>query len=299
MNLATLLPVDSFNVVALIATMLLAALGLHFSLGLVGVVNMVHGEFMLVGAYTAYQVQTVWGSPTWGFVLAPVIAAALGGVAEVVLIRRLYRRPLDTLLVTFGLSLLIRQGVQLYFSPNPKRVRDPIGGAAHVFGYNVPWWRLAITIAAVVVVLAWALVDRTSVGVRWKAAVVNPELAESMGYSVRRARTSLFVIGCGVMAAARGNARVITSSALLAPLNSLSPQYGLRFLVNSFLVVILGRPGSLKGLVIAAAVLGGSLGIMQFHISTVYAQMLMLLIAVVAARLRPMVMACAGASRGH
>lgn len=290
MNLATLLPVDSFNVVALIATMLLAALGLHFSLGLVGVVNMVHGEFMLVGAYTAYQVQTVWGSPTWGFVLAPVIAAALGGVAEVVLIRRLYRRPLDTLLVTFGLSLLIRQGVQLYFSPNPKRVRDPIGGAAHVFGYNVPWWRLAITIAAVVVVLAWALVDRTSVGVRWKAAVVNPELAESMGYSVRRARTSLFVIGCGVAGLA---------GALLAPLNSLSPQYGLRFLVNSFLVVILGRPGSLKGLVIAAAVLGGSLGIMQFHISTVYAQMLMLLIAVVAARLRPMVMACAGASRGH
>lgn len=290
MNLATLLPVDSFNVVALIATMLLAALGLHFSLGLVGVVNMVHGEFMLVGAYTAYQVQTVWGSPTWGFVLAPVIAAALGGVAEVVLIRRLYRRPLDTLLVTFGLSLLIRQGVQLYFSPNPKRVRDPIGGAAHVFGYNVPWWRLAITIAAVVVVLAWALVDRTSVGVRWKAAVVNPELAESMGYSVRRARTSLFVIGCGVAGLA---------GALLAPLNSLSPQYGLRFLVNSFLVVILGRPGSLKGLVIAAAVLGGSLGIMQFHISTVYAQMLMLLIAVVAARLCPMVMARAGASRGH
>ena len=290
MSLATLLPVDSFNVVALIATMLLAALGLHFSLGLVGVVNMVHGEFMLVGAYTAYQVQTVWGSPTWGFVLAPVIAAALGGVAEVVLIRRLYRRPLDTLLVTFGLSLLIRQGVQLYFSPNPKRVRDPIGGAAHVFGYNVPWWRLAITIAAVVVVLAWALVDRTSVGVRWKAAVVNPELAESMGYSVRRARTSLFVIGCGV---------AVLAGALLAPLNSLSPQYGLRFLVNSFLVVILGRPGSLKGLVIAAAVLGGSLGIMQFHISTVYAQMLMLLIAVVAARLRPMVMARAGASRGH
>lgn len=290
MSLATLLPVDSFNVVALIATMLLAALGLHFSLGLVGVVNMVHGEFMLVGVYTAYQVQTVWGSPTWGFVLAPVIAAAVGGVAEVVLIRRLYRRPLDTLLVTFGLSLLIRQGVQLYFSPNPKRVRDPIGGVAHVFGYNVPWWRLAITIAAVVVVLAWALVDRTSVGVRWKATVVNPELAESMGYSVRRARTSLFVIGCGVAGLA---------GALLAPLNSLSPQYGLRFLVNSFLVVILGRPGSLKGLVIAAAVLGGSLGIMQFHISTVYAQMLMLLIAVVAARLRPMVMAHAGASRGH
>lgn len=281
-GLATLLPVDSFGVIALVATMVLAALGLHFTLGMLGVVNMVHGEFMLVGAYAAFQAQRWWGSPVWGFVLAPAIAGVAGALVEVTLMRRLYRRPLDTLLVTFGLSLLIRQGVQLRYNPNPKRVTDPIGGSFDLAGYNIPWWRLVVTTAAVVLVGLWLMIDRTSLGIRWRAAVVNPELAEAMGYSVRRSRTALFTLGCAVAGLA---------GALLAPLNTLTPQYGLRFLVNAFLVVILGRPGSLKGMLIAAAVLGGALGIMQFHISTVIAQMLMLALAVVAARLRPLVTA--------
>ena len=282
MTPATLLPVDSFSVIALVATFVLVALGLHFSFGLLGVVNMVHGEFILVGGYAAYQFQQWLGSPVWGMLIAPLVAAAVGALCEVLLIRRLYRRPLDTLMVTFGLSLLIRQGTQLRFNPNPKRVRDPIGGAATLLGYNIPWWRLVVVAAAIVLVVAWGLADRTSLGLRWRAAVVNADLAESMGYSVSRARTALFAVGCGIAGLA---------GALLAPLNTLTPQYGLRFLVNSFLVVILGKPGSLKGLVIAAAVLGGSLGIMQFHISTVSGQMLMLIIAVVAARLRPLVTA--------
>lgn len=280
--LATWLPVDSFNVIALVATFTLAALGLHFTLGMLGVVNMVHGEFILVGAYVAFQVQDWLGSPTWGFVAAPFVAALLGALFEIVLIRRLYMRPLDTLLVTFGLSLLIRQGAQLLYTPNPRQVVDPIGGSFELWGYNVPWWRLVLVIAAVVLVVLWETIDRTSLGVRWRAAVVNPELAEAMGYSVHRARTWLFAIGCGVAGLA---------GALLAPINTLTPQFGLRFLVNAFLVVILGRPGSLRGLAIAAVVLGGSLGVMQFHISTVYAQMITLVIAVVAARLRPLVTA--------
>jgi len=279
---ATLLPIDSFNVVALVATFVLIALGLHFSLGLLNVVNIMHGEFILIGAYVTFQVQDWLGSPVWGFVVAPVVAGLLGAIIEFVLIRRLYLRPLDTLLVTFGLSLLIRQGIQLLFSPNPKQVTDPIGGSFELWGYNVPWWRLVLVIAASVLVTLWLFIDRTALGVRWRAAVVNPDLAESMGYSVHKARTWLFAIGCGLAGLA---------GALLAPVNTLTPQYGLRFLVNSFLVVILGRPGSLKGLAIAAMVLGGSLGVLQFHVSTVQAQMIMLVIAVVAARLRPLVTA--------
>ena len=282
MTLATLLPVDSFSVIVLVATFALVSLGLHFSFGLLGVVNVVHGEFILVGGYAAYEFQTLLGSPVWGMLIAPLVAAAIGAICEVVLIRRLYRRPLDTLMVTFGLSLLIRQGTSLRFTPNPKRVRDPIGGSGSLFGYNVPWWRLVVVIATVVLIVAWLLADRTSVGLRWRAAVENPELAESMGYNVSAARTALFAVGCGVAGLA---------GALLAPLNTLTPQYGLRFLVISFLVVILGKPGSLTGVVIAAAILGGSLGIMQFHISTVAGQMVMLVIAVVAARLRPLVTA--------
>ncbi len=238
-----------------------------------------HGEFILVGAYTAYQVQEWTGSSLLGMAIAPFVAAALGAFSEFILIRRLYLRPLDTLLVTFGLSLIIRQGIQLIYTANPKRVDDPISRSIEVVGFNVPLWRLVLVIAALTLVASWLLLNETSLGVRWRAAVANPELAEVMGFSRNSARTSLFAVGCGVAGLA---------GALLAPLNTLSPQFGLRFLINSFLVVILGRPGSFKGMIIAAFVLGGSLGILQFHVSTVYAQMIVLLVAIVATRLRPL-----------
>lgn len=277
--LAGLLPVDSFSVIALIATFLLISLGLHFSFGLLNIVNLVHGEFILIGGYCAFQMQEWVGSSLVGILLAPFVAAIFGALAEFILIRRLYLRPLDTLLVTFGLSLIIRQGIQLIYTANPKQVNDPISESIMIAGINVPLWRLAIVIVAVGLVGVWLMLNQTALGVRWRAVVANPELAETMGYNRNRARTSLFAVGCGVAGLA---------GAVLAPINTLSPQFGLRFLINSFLVVILGKPGSIKGLIIAAIILGGSLGILQFHISTVYAQMVVLLVAIAATRLRPL-----------
>lgn len=276
---SAILPVDSFSVVALIATFLLISLGLHFSFGLLNIVNLVHGEFILIGAYTAFQIQDWFGSSLLGMLLAPVVAALCGAFAEFILIRRLYMRPLDTLLVTFGLSLVIRQGIQLIYTANPKQVVDPISKSILFIGFNIPLWRLVIVVIAAALVVVWLFMNQTSLGVRWRAVVANPELAEAMGISSNRVRTSLFAVGCGIAGLA---------GALLAPINTLSPQFGLRFLINSFLVVILGKPGSIKGLLIAACVLGGSLGILQFHISTVYAQMIVLLLAIIATRLRPL-----------
>ena len=272
--LSLFLPVDSFSVVALIATFLLISLGLHFSFGLLNIVNLVHGEFILIGAYVAFQIQDWFGSSLLGFV-----AALIGAFVEFVLIRRLYMRPLDTLLVTFGLSLVIRQGIQLIYTANPKQVDDPISKSITALGFNIPLWRLVIVVVALSLVAIWLLLNQTTLGVRWRAVVANPELAETMGISRNRVRTSLFAVGCGIAG---------LSGALLAPINTLSPQFGLRFLINSFLVVILGKPGSIKGMLIAACVLGGSLGILQFHVSTVYAQMIVLLVAIIATRLRPL-----------
>ena len=277
--LSLFLPVDSFSVVALIATFLLISLGLHFSFGLLNIVNLVHGEFILIGAYTAFQIQDWFGSSRLGIVVAPFVAALIGAFAEFVLIRRLYMRPLDTLLVTFGLSLVIRQGIQLIYTANPKQVDDPISKSITALGFNIPLWRLVIVVVALSLVAIWLLLNHTTLGVRWRAVVANPELAETMGISRNRVRTILFAVGCGIAG---------LSGALLAPINTLSPQFGLRFLINSFLVVILGKPGSIKGMLIAACVLGGSLGILQFHVSTVYAQMIVLLVAIIATRLRPL-----------
>ena len=273
------LPVDSFNVVVLIGVFVLISLGLHFTFGLLNVVNLVHGEFLLIGAYTTYQIQESTGSVVLGMVAAPIVAAAIGVMIERGLLRFLYQRPLDSLLATFGLSVIIRQLVQLIYSANPRRVQDPIGGSFEVFGLNIPWWRLVVVITTVVLVALIALaLSRTSFGLKARATVGRPDLAETMGVNIGLVRAALFAIGSGIAGLA---------GALLAPLNTLDPQFGLLFLVNSFLVVILGGQGSMRGLIVAAVVLGGSLGVLQFVISTVFAQIVVLVIAIVGVRLRP------------
>jgi urea transport system permease protein len=273
------LPPDSFNVVVLIAVFTLIALGLHFTFGMLNVVNLAHGEFLLIGAYTAFQVQEATGNVVLGILLAPLTAAALGILMERGILRSLYDRPLDSLLATFGLAVIIRQVVQLLYTANPRRVDDAIGGSFEIAGFNVPWWRLVIVIATVALVaLVSAILARTDFGLRARATVRNPTLAETTGINVGLMRAALFALGSAIAGLA---------GALLAPINTLDPQFGLLFLVNSFLVVILGGQGSLRGLVIAAAVLGGSLSILQFVVPTVYAQIIVLVIAILAVRLRP------------
>jgi urea transport system permease protein len=276
---AGLLPTDSFNVVVLIGVFILIALGLHFTFGLLNVVNLAHGEFLLIGAYTAFQVQETTGNVVLGILLAPAVAATVGILMERGVLRSLYDRPLDSLLATFGLAVIIRQVVQLIYSANPRTVEDVIGGSFAVDGFNVPWWRLVVVIATVGLVgLVSVLWGRTDFGLHARATVRNPALAETMGINVGLMRAALFGIGSAIAGLA---------GALLAPINTLDPQFGLLFLVNSFLVVILGGKGSLRGLVFAAAVLGGSLSILQFVIPTVYAQIIVLVIAIVGVRVRP------------
>jgi urea transport system permease protein len=274
------LPPDSFNVVVLIAVFVLIALGLHVTFGLLNVVNLAHGELLLIGAYTAFQVQVATGNVVLGMILAPVVAATIGVLMERGVLRSLYDRPLDSLLATFGLSVITRQVIQLIYSANPRTVVDPIGGSIVIAGLNVPWWRLVIVIATVALVaLVSAILARTSFGLRARATVRNATLAETMGINVGLTRAALFALGSALAGLA---------GALLAPINTLDPQFGLLFLVNAFLVVILGGQGSLRGLVIAGAVLGGSLAILQLFISTVYAQIIVLVIAILGVRLRPL-----------
>ncbi|MFV2039527.1 MAG: branched-chain amino acid ABC transporter permease [Acidimicrobiales bacterium] len=277
---AMVLPVDSFSVVALIATFALISVGLHVTFGLLNIVNLAHGEFILIGAYATFELQDVLGGPVPAMIAAPFIAAAVGVLAERTILRFLYDRPLDTLLATFGMALVIRQAVQLKYSANPRQVADPIGGSFQVGSFNVPWWRFVLVLVTIAVIAALVALLRTRIGVRWRATVANPDRAETLGVHTGRARTAMFGVGCGLAGLA---------GAVLAPLNTLNPQFGTRFLINSFLVVILGGQGSLGGLVAAAVVLGGTLGVLQFHISTVYAQIAVLLVAVLATRVRPLV----------
>lgn len=276
--LAAFLPVDSFSVIALIATFALVAIGLHLTFGLLNVVNLVHGEFILIGAYATFELQDSLGGVVPAMIAAPFVAATIGAAVERTILRFLYQRPLDTLLATFGLSLVIKQAVQLRFTANPRFVPDPIGGSFVVGGFNIPWWRFVLVLTTFTVIGLLVTALRSRIGVRWRATVANPDRAETLGVNTARARTAMFALGCGLAGMA---------GALLAPLNTLTPQFGTRFLVNSFLVVILGRQGSVGGLVAAAIVLGGTLGTLQFQISTVHAQAATLVVAILATRFRP------------
>jgi branched-subunit amino acid ABC-type transport system permease component len=158
-------------------------------------------------------------------------------------------------------------------------VDDAIGGSFEVAGIIVPWWRLVlVVVTAGLVALVSVILTRTNFGLHARATVRNPALAETMGINVGLMRAALFALGSAIAGLA---------GALLAPINTLDPQFGLLFLVNSFLVVILGGHRSLRGLVGAAALLGGSLSILQFVIPTVYAQIIVLVIAILGVRLRP------------
>jgi urea transport system permease protein len=276
----SLLPVDSFNVVVLAAVFVLVAVGLHFTFGMLNVVNLVHGELILIGAYAALQIERTTGSVLLGMALAPLITGTVGVAMERAVLRFLYDRPFDSLLATFGLSVIIRQAVQLIFSPNPQTVRDPIGGSFVVAGFNIPWWRLVIVIVTAAVVLGTSqFLVRTSFGLHARATVVNPALAETSGINTGLIRAGLFAMGSAIAGLA---------GAMLAPISTLNPQFGLLFLVNSFLVVIIGGKGSLRGLVLAGIVLGGSLAVLQFVTSTVFAQIIILAIAIASVRIRPL-----------
>ncbi len=274
---------DLFSVVALMGVFVLIALGLHFTFGMLNLVNLVHGEFLLIGAYTAYSIERATGNVVLGMALAPVVAGAVALPMERGLLRFLYERPLDSLLATFGLAVIIRQTVQLAYSAVPRSVSDPLRGSFQVLGVNVPRWRLVIVVAVLLLILGmWLLLNRTPFGLRARATVRNPTLAATMGIDIGWMRAWMFVMGSAIAGLA---------GSLLAPINTLDPQFGLLFLVNSFLVVILGGQGSLAGLVVAGMVLGGSLSLLQFVIPTVFAQIVVLVIAVLGVRVRPLLVA--------
>jgi urea ABC transporter permease protein UrtB len=274
------LPVDSFNVIVLAAVFVLVATGLHFTFGMLNVVNLVHGELILIGAYTTLQVQKSTGSALLGMALAPLVAGVVGLAMERGVLRLLYTRPLDSLLATFGLSVIIRQVVQFIFTPNPQTVRSPIGGSFLLAGFNIPWWRLIIVlVTGLTLVGVIQFLGRSRFGLRARATVANPVLAETMGINGAAVRAALFTMGSAIAGLA---------GAMLAPISTLNPQFGLLFLVNSFLVVIIGGKGSLRGLVVAGLVLGGGLAAMQFVMSTVLAQIVILAIAIIGVRVRPL-----------
>lgn len=234
------------------AVLMLVALGLTFTFGQMGVINMAHGEFMMAGAYTAYVLQD-WTGREAVLAALPVafaVAGAMGLVLERAAVRRFYGRPLDTLLLTWGVSLVLQQLARDIFGAPNVQVRAPgwLDGGVRMFGSQLPYTRLFIIVLAAVSALAiWGYQNRTRQGRRMRAVMQNRQLAACSGVNTGRVDQLTFFIGSGLAGIA---------GVALTLIGPIGPNLGTYYIVDAFLVVVAGGLGRLRGAVIAALALG-------------------------------------------
>jgi len=282
---------ELFTGVSLGSILLLAALGLAITYGLMGVINMAHGELIMVGAYATYVVQGLFRHYLPGafnaYLLAalPVafLASALVGAAmERCVIRFLYGRPLETLLATWGISLVLIQGVRSLFGAQNVEVENPswMSGSVTLMGnLTLPWNRILIIAFALFVLLAvsW-LIGRTRLGLFVRGVTQNRPIAACMGVNTARTDTVAFALGSGIAGLA---------GAALSQIGNVGPDLGQNYIVDSFMVVVLGGVGQLAGTVYAALGLGVLNKLLEGWTGAVLAKIAVLVFIIVFIQKRP------------
>lgn len=280
-----------FAGISLGSVLLLAALGLAITYGLIGVINMAHGEFLMIGAYATYLVQNLFRqyAPTafdWyplAAVPAAFLAAALVGVVlERLVLRHLYGRPLETLLTTFGVSLLLMQSVRMLFGAQNVEVTNPSwmsGGLAVMPSLLLPWNRIAIIAFALgVVAVAWLVLNHTRLGLFVRAVTQNRGMAACAGVPTSRVDTQAFAFGAGIAG---------LGGCALAQIGNVGPDLGQAYIIDSFMVVVLGGVGQLAGTIVGAFGLGLLSKAIEPFWGAVLAKILVLLLIVLFIQKRP------------
>jgi urea transport system permease protein len=266
------------------SVLLLIALGLTFTFGQMGVINLAHGELIMAGAYTAYMVGGVFGESVSLLVALPVafaLAGTMGLLLERVLIRRLYGRPIDTLLVTWGVSLLLQQVARDIFGAPNVNAKAPewLGGGVVVFGATLPYARLfIIALVALSVTGIWLYMTRLPQGRRMRAVMQNRQLAACSGIATQGVDQRTFFIGSGLA----GMAGVALT--LLGPIG---PSLGTAYIVDAFLVVVAGGLGQLRGAVFAAIGLGVLQSLVEFKTQASLAKVVCFVAVVLLLQIRP------------
>jgi urea transport system permease protein len=280
-----------FTGLSLGSILLLAALGLAITYGVMGVINMAHGELLMVGAYATYAVQGLFRSHLPGWVDAYVIAAipvaffaaaAVGILLERTVIRRLYGRPLETLLATWGLSLILIQAARVLFGAQNVELANPewmSGGVTPMAGLVLPWNRIAIiAFSLLVLLLVWLLMNRTRLGMFVRAVTQNRPMAGCVGVHTAQIDTLAFGLGAGIAG---------LGGVALSQIANVGPDMGQGYIVDSFMVVVLGGVGQLAGAVWAALGLGVVTKFLEGWAGAVIAKIAVLVFIIVFIQKRP------------
>ncbi|QOZ30245.1 urea ABC transporter permease subunit UrtB [Bradyrhizobium sp. CCBAU 51753] len=241
------------------SVLLLAAIGLAITFGVMGVINMAHGEMVMLGAYTTFVVQEVIRTSYPGLFdyslliavpLAFLVAGAIGVLIERSIIRFLYGRPLETLLATWGLSLVLQQAVRTAFGPTNREVGNPswMSGAFELGQITITYnrlWILCFTLAVFAILLA--MLRYTALGLEMRAVTQNRRMAASMGIATSRVDALTFGLGSGIAGIA---------GVALSQIDNVSPNLGQSYIIDSFMVVVFGGVGNLWGTLVGAFTLG-------------------------------------------
>ncbi|NWF06525.1 urea ABC transporter permease subunit UrtB [Pseudomonas salomonii] len=282
---------QAFSGMSLGSILLLAALGLAITFGLLGVINMAHGEMLMLGAYSTYVVQLMMQRyvpaaiefyPLIALPVAFFVTAAIGMALERTVIRHLYGRPLETLLATWGISLMLIQLVRLVFGAQNVEVSNPqwlSGGIQVLPNLVLPYNRIVIiAFALCVVVLTWLLLNKTRLGLNVRAVTQNRNMAACCGVPTGRVDMLAFGLGSGIAG---------LGGVALSQIGNVGPDLGQSYIIDSFLVVVLGGVGQLAGSVMAAFGLGIANKILEPQIGAVLGKILILALIILFIQKRP------------
>ncbi len=282
---------QAFMGLSLGSVLLLAALGLAITYGLLGVINMAHGEMLMLGAYCTWIVQQLMGQffPQWlawypaiALPVAFLFTAAVGMLLERGVIRHLYGRPLETLLATWGISLMLIQLVRMTFGAQNLEVANPawLSGGIQVYANLIlPWNRIVVLgFAILVLFFTWLLLNKTRLGLRVRAVTQNRNMAACCGVPTGRVDMLAFGLGSGIAG---------LGGVALSQLGNVGPELGQSYIIDSFLVVVLGGVGQLAGSVAAAFGLGIFNKILEPQIGAVLGKIMILVLIILFIQRRP------------
>ena len=253
--------------------LLLVALGLSIIYGSMGIINLAHGEFVMLGAYAAWVFHTYLGLVLLAS-LVPIflVVAAFGWIIERFVLSLLNNRPLDTILATWGVGIMLQQAVRLSVGSELRYVQLPpaLSDSMNVFGIPISSYRVFLFVVSIALFGAtWLLMNRTTVGMKLRAIIQDRSVAASFGINAKRVYALTFAYGAGLAGLA---------GALVSPLKSVSPDMGTGYVVDAFMVVVLGGVQSLAGTVASAFILGELSGGIAFLQNDTVAKAIVLLI---------------------
>ncbi|HLJ63562.1 MAG TPA: branched-chain amino acid ABC transporter permease [Stellaceae bacterium] len=260
------------------ATLYAVALGLLVIFGVMKIINFAHGAFLTIGGYSALLVTKLDLDPWLALPMALLVGLLLGAAVEFLIMRPLYARPLDAILATWGLGIVIGQLITLEFGRDVQFVQNPLRGVVHVLGEEYSLYRLLLIPGAALIALFLGLIlNRTRLGLMTRAVIMNERLARALGINAGMVKLVTFSLGAALASLA---------GALITPLSSVDPQMGVPWLVNAFMLVMVAG-ASLLSLAVATLILGGAQVLISAYGSPILGGLTIVVLAAIILRLRP------------